>query len=101
ALVERVLYLEGVPNLQRLSALRIGETVPEQFANDLAVEMAALQRLNAGIALCVAPGGQGTRERLAGTLPDEEGHGDWLETQLESINQIGLDNYLAQQLHRD
>ena len=99
ALVDRVLYLEGVPNLQRLSALKIGETVPEQFANDLAVEVAALKRLNDGIALCVTRGDNGTRELLADILTDEEHHVDWLETQLESIAQIGLENYLAQQLH--
>jgi bacterioferritin len=99
ALVERVLYLEGVPNLQRLSPLKIGETVPEQLTNDLAVEMAALKRLNDGIALCVGRGDNGTRELLADILTDEEHHVDWLETQLESIAQIGLENYLSQQLH--
>lgn len=99
ALVDRVLYLEGVPNLQRLSPLKIGETVPEQFTNDLAVEMAALKRLNDGIELCVTRGDNGTRELLADILTDEEEHIDWLETQLESIAQIGLENYLAQQLH--
>ncbi|WP_116999540.1 bacterioferritin [Desertimonas flava] len=99
ALVERVLYLEGVPNLQRLSPLKIGETVPEQLTNDLAVEMAALKRLNDGIALCVSRGDNGTRELLADILTDEEHHVDWLETQLESIAQIGLENYLSQQLH--
>lgn len=98
-LVERVLYLEGIPNLQRLSALHVGETVPEQFTNDLALEREALRRLNDGIALCVAKGDNGTRELLADILTDEEGHVDWLETQLDAIGKIGLENYLSQQLH--
>ncbi len=98
-LTERVLYLEGIPNLQRLSPLRIGETVPEQLGNDLAVEMSALQRLNDGIALCVRLGDNGTRELLEDILVEEEHHVDWLETQLETIRQIGLEHYLAQQLH--
>ena len=97
-LTERLLYLEGVPNLQRLSPLRIGETVPEQLGNDLAVEMAALQRLNDGIALCARLGDNGTRELLEDILVEEEHHVDWLETQLETIRQVGVENYLAQQL---
>jgi bacterioferritin len=98
-LTERILYLEGVPNLQRLSPLRIGETVAEQLGNDLAVEMAALQRLNDGIALCGRLGDNGTRELLEDILVDEEEHVDWIETQLETIRQIGIEHYLAQQLH--
>ncbi len=97
-LVDRVLYLEGIPNMQRLSPMRIGETVVEQFGNDLAVEMAALERLNNGVALCARLGDNGTRELLKNILVDEEGHVDWLETQLETIRQIGVENYLAQQL---
>ena len=99
SLTERLLYLEGIPNLQRLSPLRIGETVPEQLGNDLAVEMAALQRLNDGIALCARLGDNGTRELLEDILVEEEHHVDWLETQLETIRQIGLEHYLAQQLN--
>ena len=98
-LTDRILYLEGMPNLQRLSPLRIGETVAEQFGNDLAVEMAALQRLNDGIALCARLGDNGTRELLEDILVDEEEHVDWLETQLETIRQIGIEHYLGQQLH--
>ena len=98
-LTDRLLYLEGIPNLQRLSPLRIGETVPEQLGNDLAVEMAALQRLNDGIALCARLGDNGTRELLEDILVEEEHHVDWLETQLETIRQVGAENYLAQQLH--
>jgi bacterioferritin len=98
-LVERILYLEGVPNLQRLGTLRIGETVLEQFESDLAVERDALRRLGEGIALCLAKGDHGSRELLESILTDEEEHVDWLETQLETIRQIGIEHYLAQQLH--
>jgi bacterioferritin len=99
SLVERVLFLDGVPNLQRLGTLRIGETVLEQFQSDLGVEVDALQQLRAGIALCLAKEDHGSRELLEGILVDEEEHVDWLETQLETINQIGIEHYLAQQLH--
>ena len=97
-LIERILYFDGVPNLQRLLPLRVGETVPEQFESDLAVERAAVVRFNNAIALCVEKGDNGTRELLADMLTSEEDHLDWLETQLTTIEQIGLQNYLAQQL---
>jgi bacterioferritin len=97
-LIERILYFDGVPNLQRLLPLRVGETVPEQFESDLAVEKAAVVRFNNAIALCVEKGDNGTRELLADMLVSEESHLDWLETQLTTIGQIGLENYLAQQL---
>jgi bacterioferritin len=99
ALIERILYFDGVPNLQRLFPLRVGETVPEQFENDLAVEYAAVERLNNGIAAAVAAGDNGTRALLEGILTSEEEHIDWLETQLETIRQIGEAPYLAEQLH--
>lgn len=98
-LIERILYFDGTPNLQRLSPLRVGETVAEQFESDLQVEYAAVERLNRGIAMCVAKGDNGTREMLADILTGEEEHVDWLETQQETIRQIGYEAYLAQQLH--
>ena len=98
-IVERILFLEGVPNLQRLGPLKVGESVVEQFRNDLAVEIAALERLHRGIALAIEKTDVGTREMLADILVDEEEHVDWLETQLETIAQIGVEHYLAQQLH--
>lgn len=98
ALIDRILYLDGVPNLQRLSALRVGETVPEQFRNDLAVEVEAVARLNRGIAACVAAGDGGSRHLLEEILVSEEEHADWLETQLSAIETIGLENYLSEQL---
>jgi bacterioferritin len=99
AVTDRILFLEGIPNFQRLSPLRIGETVPEQFESDLQLEYTAIERLNAGIAKAVELGDNGTRELLAEILVAEEEHADWLETQLETINQIGLELYLSQHLH--
>jgi bacterioferritin len=97
-IVERILFLEGTPNLQRLGALKVGETVPEQLRLDLDLELEAIPRLNAGIAAAVAAGDNGTRELLEGVLVDEEEHADWLETQLGLIAQLGEAHYLAQQL---
>ena len=97
-LIERILYLEGVPNLQRLGAVRVGETVPEQLHLDLEVEAEAIARLNAGIATCVAEGDNGSRDLLEDLLEDEEEHADWLETQLELIRQLGEGLYLSQQV---
>jgi bacterioferritin len=98
ALTERILFLEGVPNLQRLYKLNIGENVEEQLKSDLALEYAAIERLNKGVQLAVAAGDSGTRELLERILVSEEQHTDWIETQLETIRQIGLQNYLAQQV---
>jgi len=100
-ITDRIIYFEGFPNYQRYFPLRIGETVPEQFEADLALETEAIERLNRGIELAVAKSDNGTRELLADILVGEEEHVDWIETQLEAIRQIGLENYLAQQLHDD
>lgn len=97
-LIERILYLEGVPNVQKLDRIRIGEDVPEMFRSDLALEQEAIPRLNKAIALCVAEGDNGTREMLARILESEEEHLDWLETQLHLVDQLTLAGYLAQQL---
>ena len=97
--IERILYFDGVPNMQRLFPVRVGETVPEQLQLDLELEYAAVERLNNGIAVAVAKGDNGTRELLAGILVSEEDHVDWIETQQETIRQIGAEHYLAQQLH--
>jgi bacterioferritin len=98
-LIERILYFDGVPNMQRLFPMRVGETVPEQFQVDLELEYEAVERLNRGIALTVDRADNGTRELLADILVSEEAHIDWLETQQETIRQIGLERYLAEQLH--
>jgi bacterioferritin len=98
AVIERILFLEGVPNLQKLNKLNVGETVEEQLKSDLALEYVAVERLNKGIALCVASGDNGTRELLEKILVSEEEHIDWIETQLETISQVGLSNWLSQQI---
>jgi bacterioferritin len=97
-LIDRILYLEGLPNLQRLGKVNVGQTVPEQFQLDLQVEAEAIKRLNDGIEACRAAGDNGTRDLLEHMLREEEQHADWLETQQEAIKQIGLERYLAEQL---
>ena len=96
--IERILFLEGIPNLQRLHKLRVGETVKEQLDSDLALEHAGIAFLNAGIAQARTIGDNGTEDLLSKILVDEEAHTDWLETQLELIAQLGEPHYLAQQI---
>ena len=97
-LVERILYLEGVPNLQKLGKVNVGQTVKEQFRLDLEVEKAAIKALNAGIETSRSLGDNGTRELLESILEGEEEHANWLEAQLTLIDQVGEANYLAQQI---
>jgi bacterioferritin len=101
ALIEKILYLEGVPNLQRLGKVNVGETVAEQLTLDLALEREALARLNDGIKICRDHNDHGSEELLRNILVSEETHTDWLEAQLTQIEQIGLANYLAQQIRSD
>jgi bacterioferritin len=98
-LIERILYLEGVPNLQRLGTVRVGETVPEKLQLALDLERESIERLNRGIANCMSAGDNGTREVLEQVLEGEEQHAGWLGTQLELINQVGDAHYLAQNIH--
>jgi bacterioferritin len=97
-LIERILYLEGVPNLQKLGKVKVGQTVPEQFRLDLEVEKAAIKALNAGIELCRSLGDNGSRDLLEDILHGEEEHANWLEAQLTLLDQAGEANYLAQQI---
>lgn len=97
-LVERILFLDGMPNLQRLDKINIGENVHEQLKVDLALEHDALPRLNKGIALCTEVGDNGTRELMEQILVSEEQHVDWLEAQLDLIEQVGIQNYLTTQI---
>lgn len=97
-IVERILYLEGVPNLQRLGKVNVGQTVKEQFRLDLEVEKAAIKALNVGIETSRSLGDNGTRELLESILEGEEEHANWLEAQLTLIDQVGEANYLAQQI---
>jgi bacterioferritin len=99
AAIERILFLEGVPNLQRLDSVRVGEAVPEQLRLDLELELEALALYRRGIVLAERLEDHGTRELLVGLLRDEEHHADWLETQLSLIESLGEANYLSQQLH--
>src|SRR4029077_14068926 len=97
-LIGRILFLEGVPNLQRLGTVRVGETVPEKLQLALALEVESIDRLNRGNASSLAAGDNGTRDLLEKVLEGEEEHADWLETQLALISQLGDAHYLAQQI---
>jgi bacterioferritin len=98
-LIERILYFEGVPNMQRLYPVRVGETVPEQMDLDLALEKEAVERLNNAIQLCNDKNDNGTRELLEDMLRQEEESVDWTEAQIGIIAEIGKENYLAEQIH--
>ena len=100
-LIERILYLEGLPNLQRLGKLNIGQNVEEQLRSDYEVERQAIPLLNQGIELCRSEGDNGTADLLEDILEDEEEHANWLEAQLGLIQQVGLQNYLAEQMKKE
>ena len=100
-LIERILYLDGVPNLQRLNKVNVGETVPEQLKLDRQLEVDAVARLNKGIALCTEVGDNGTRELIEDILVSEEEHLDWLETQVGLMERLGDAAYLAEQVKAD
>jgi bacterioferritin len=98
AVIERVLFLEGVPNMQRYFPVKVGEEAVEMHKLDLEVEKDAHARLNRGIALAVQKGDNGTRALLESILKNEEESIDWLETHLGLIQELGRERYLAQQL---
>lgn len=98
--IDRILFLEGVPNLQRYHKLRVGETVKEQLESDLQLEYSAIAFLNQGIEACRKTGDNASEDLMRKILVSEEQHTDWIETQLELIRQIGEQNYLAQQLNK-
>ena len=98
-LIERILFLEGLPNLQQLGKLLIGESPKEAMECDLKLEYAALPDLKVAIAHCESVGDFVSRELFESILESEEEHIDWLETQLGLIDQLGEAHYLAQQLH--
>lgn len=99
AVIERILFLEGTPNMQRLHHVRIGEDAIEQHRLDLAMELEAVERYNRTIALCIEKSDAGTREMLEHILHAEEGGVDWLEAQLHIVDEIGKERYLAEQIH--
>ena len=97
-IIGRILYLEGVPNLQRLNAVRVGEDPIEQHKLDLALETEAIDRLNDAIKLAREQGDNGSRELLEEILEGEEESADWLEAQLHIVDEIGKENYLAEKI---
>lgn len=99
--LQRILFLEGVPNMQRLDPVRVGEDPIEQHQLDLAMELDAVQRYNRAIALAREKGDNGTRALLEENLKGEEHSVDWLEAQLHVVSQIGKERYLAEQLRGD
>ncbi|MGH9247249.1 MAG: bacterioferritin [Acidimicrobiales bacterium] len=97
-LIYRILIIEGVPNMQRLFPVRVGETVKEQIEAELETEVDAITRYNDGVKLCHEKGDAVSRELLERLVADETEHADWLEAQLVLIDQVGIENYLAQQI---
>jgi bacterioferritin len=97
-LIERILFLDGIPVVSKLNKIEIGSDVKAQFENDLDAERMAVQAYNEGIQLAVESGDNGTRALLESILTDEEDHVDWLEAQLDQIEQIGIENYLTEQM---
>lgn len=95
---DRVLFLEGLPNLQKIGKLNIGEKVEEQFQADLNLEIEAIARLKKGVKICFDIGDHTSRHILEQILADEEEHMDWLEAQLGMIKDMSIENYLAEQM---
>ncbi len=99
ALVERILFLEGLPNLQDLGKLLIGQSVKEMLECDLKLEMQAMPELRDAIAFCEQAGDYVSRQLFRDILDSEEEHVDWLETQLQLIEKVGEQNYIQSQMH--
>ncbi|HAC79172.1 MAG TPA: bacterioferritin, partial [Deltaproteobacteria bacterium] len=99
-LIERILYLDGIPNLQRLNKVGVGETVKEQLESDLALEVDAIARLQNSVKTAFEAADTGSRELFEHILVSEEEHLDFLETQLSLIGELGESIYLAQQMHK-
>jgi bacterioferritin len=98
--IERILFLEGTPNLSAYDKIMVGTSVKEQFENDFGLEQAALSVLHPGIKTCLEAGDEATRELLVHIIEDEEHHIDWIEAQLHKIEEVGYQNYLAQQIYK-
>ena len=99
--VDHILFLEGLPNMQRLGTVKIGETVPEQLKADLDKVKGMVKLMSEGVKHCTKVGDFSTRHMLEDMIQDEEEHIDWIETQLETIKQTGLQNYLSEQIKKE
>lgn len=100
-LIERLLFLDGVPKMTETLPLNIGANVKAQMENDLALELGAVAEYNAAIKVCMEAGDAASRELFEELLAVEEGHVDWLETQLHQIGEVGIDRYLSQQIRKE
>ena len=98
-IIDRILFLEGTPEIARYDVIRVGTNVLEQFEHDLKLETKGVNAYNAGVELCQKLGDNGTRELMERILIESEEHVDWLETQISIIAEVGLQNYLAQNLY--
>ena len=99
--MERILFLDGTPNMSDYFKINVGATVEQQFRNDVNLEYDAVKRLNAGVKTCTEVGDNGSKMLLEEILSDEEHHIDWLEAQLHSISEMGIKNYLTEQLKKE
>jgi bacterioferritin len=99
AVIERILFLDGTPNMTSPMTLNIGQNVKEQLENDLKLEVSAIGMYNRGIEVARQEGDNATRELLEGILKDEERHLDWIEAQLHQIKEVGYERYLTQQMN--
>jgi bacterioferritin len=96
--IDRILYFDGIPNMQKYMKINVGKSVPDMMKVDLDLEQDAVKRLNRGITLATEKGDNGTRALFERILVSEEEHIDWLEAQIQQIKDIGPENYLAQQI---
>ncbi len=101
SVIDHILYLDGLPNMQRYGTVKIGETVPEQLKVDLQKEKDMVKLMSDGIVHCTKVGDFTTRHMLENMVKEEEEHIDWIETQLETIKQVGVENYLSEQIKKE
>lgn len=100
-LIDRIIFLDGVPEIARYDTIRVGTSVKEQFENDLVLETKGVHAYNAAIALCIEENDAGSREMMEKILVDSEEHVDWLESQLDLIDKVGIENYMITQVGDD
>ncbi|MDA0835010.1 MAG: bacterioferritin [Planctomycetota bacterium] len=97
-LIDRIIFLDGVPEIARYDVIRVGTSVLEQFKYDLELETKGVNAYNEAISLCIKEGDSGSRELLATILVESEEHVDWLESQLDLIDKMGIENYMVTQV---